>query len=165
MAKTTQYGSEMTRENTELHQKMLEQAYALAQKAAEMDEVPVGAVVYDEDGKIWGEGHNLTITNADPSAHAEIMALREAGKNRGTPNLTGLMLAVSLEPCAMCAQAMAWARIKEVHFSATDPKSGGVLQGASVFTHKTCHHKPAVFHGYLADENKALLQTFFKAKR
>lgn len=148
-----------------LHKQMLDRALELANVAAKCDEVPVGAVIYDEDGKIWGEGYNLTITNADPTAHAEIVALREAGKKRGTPNLTGLMLAVSLEPCAMCAQALAWARIKEVRFAATDPKSGGVLQGAAVYTHKTCHHKPFVDHGYLAEESKLLLQTFFKAKR
>ena len=153
-------------ENTSpLHQQMLERALELAHVAAQHDEVPVGAVVYDEDGKIWGEGYNLTITNADPSAHAEIVALREAGQKRGTPNLTGLMLAVSLEPCAMCAQALAWARIKEVRFAATDPKSGGVLQGAQVYTHKSCHHKPLVEHGYLAEESAKLLQTFFKEKR
>lgn len=148
-----------------LHKQMLCHALELAKKAAALDEVPVGAVVYDAEGTIWGEGHNLTITNADPSAHAEIIAMREAGQKAGTPNLSGLMLAVSLEPCAMCAQAAAWARIAEIHFSATDPKSGGVLQGAEVFSHKTCHHKPHIDHGHLAEESKLLLQTFFKAKR
>jgi len=148
-----------------LHKQMLAHALSLAEKAASLEEVPVGAVVYDEAGQIWGEGYNLTLTHADPTAHAEILALRQAGQKKGTPNLTGLMLAVSLEPCAMCAQAIAWARIKEVYFSAKDPKSGGVLQGAEVFKHKTCHHKPHVAYGYLADESAALLQTFFRAKR
>lgn len=144
---------------------MMEKAFGLAQKAAALDEVPVGAVVYDSDGTIWGEGYNLTITNADPSAHAEIIAMRQAGKKAGTPNLSGLYLATTLEPCAMCAQAMAWARIKTVYYGALDPKSGGVLHGAKVFEHPTCHHKPAVEAGSLADESKALLQTFFKGKR
>lgn len=148
-----------------LHKQMLAHALDLAKKAAALDEVPVGAVVYDETGYIWGEGYNLTLTNADPTAHAEIIALRQAGQKKGTPNLSGLMLASSLEPCAMCAQAAAWARIKEIYFSATDPKSGGVLQGAEVFTHKTCHHKPHIAHGHLGEESKQLLQTFFKGKR
>lgn len=150
---------------TSLHQQMMEKAFALAQKAAAADEVPVGAVVYDDDGQVWGEGYNLTLTNADPSAHAEIIAMRAAGQKAGTPNLSGLYLATTLEPCAMCAQAMAWARIKTVYYGATDPKSGGVLHGAKVFDHPTCHHKPLVEGGQLADESKALLQDFFKGKR
>ena len=150
---------------TSLHSRMMQKAFALAQKAAEMDEVPVGAVVYSEDGQVWGEGYNLTITNADPSAHAEIMAMRAAGKKAGTPNLSGLFMATTLEPCAMCAQAMAWARIKAVYYGAIDPKSGGVLHGAKVFSHGTCHHKPSVVEGEMADESKALLQQFFRKKR
>ena len=150
---------------TSLHAAMMQKAFALAQKAAEADEVPVGAVVYDDSGQVWGEGYNLTITNADPSAHAEIIAMRAAGKKAGTPNLSGLYLATTLEPCAMCAQAMAWGRIKAVYYGALDPKSGGVLHGAKVFSHKTCHHKPLVEEGTLADESKALLQTFFREKR
>ena len=150
---------------TSLHQQMMEKALSLAQQAAAADEVPVGAVVYDDEGTIWGEGYNLTMTHADPSAHAEIVALRAAGKKAGTPNLSGLTLATTLEPCAMCAQALAWARIKTVYYGAPDPKSGGVLHGAKVFTHATCHHKPALLEGGLCDESKALLQGFFKQKR
>lgn len=150
---------------TTLHTTMMEKALQLAKQAAQADEVPVGAVIYDGDGQIWGEGYNLTITQADPSAHAEIVALRQAGAKAGTPNLSGLHLAVTLEPCAMCAQALAWARIKTVVYGAKDPKSGGVLHGAKVFEQSTCHHKPDVFQGGLADESKALLQNFFRAKR
>ena len=148
-----------------LHEKMMEKAFFLAQKAANMDEVPVGAIIYGADGTIWGEGHNLTITQKDPSAHAEIVAMRAAGQKYGSANLSGLYLATTLEPCAMCAQAIAWARLKEVYYAAIDPKSGGVLHGAKVFDHATCHHKPHVCQGPLADESKALLQNFFKAKR
>lgn len=154
-----------TTNNTSLDIKMMQLAMELAKKAAIADEVPVGAVIYDADGIVWGQGHNLTITNSDPTAHAEIIALRQAGEKAKTPNLTGLMLAVTLEPCAMCAQAMAWARIKSIHFAARDEKSGGVLHGAKVFAHRTCHHKPAVVDGTMADESRKLLQEFFRNKR
>ncbi len=154
-----------TTNNTSLDIKMMQLAMELAKKAAIADEVPVGAVIYDADGTIWGQGHNLTITNSDPTAHAEIIALREAGKKYESANLTGLMLAVTLEPCAMCAQAMAWARIKSIHFAARDEKSGGVLHGAKVFAHRTCHHKPTVLDGLMAEESRDLLQKFFKSKR
>ena len=150
---------------TTLHHNMMEKALQLAQKAADADEVPVGAVVYDEAGTIWGVGSNLTITEADPSAHAEMVALRQAAKKADTPNLSGLYLATTLEPCAMCAGAIAWARIKQVHYGAVDVKSGGVLHGAKVFDHPTCHHKPDVIQGAFAQESKALLQKFFKTKR
>lgn len=150
---------------TLLHKTMMQKALELAHKAAHMDEVPVGAVVYDAEGALWGEGHNLTLTNNDPSAHAEIIALRQAGKKAGSPNLSGLYLATTLEPCAMCAQAISWARIKEVRYGAIDEKSGGVFHGAKVFSHKTCHHKPLVEQGACADESKTLLQNFFKDKR
>lgn len=148
-----------------LHDTMMQRALALAAEAGERGDVPVGAVVYDAEGKIWGEGANRVVADTDPTAHAEILALRAAAKAKGAANLEGLHLAVTLEPCAMCAQAMAWARIAEVRFGAWDPKSGGTVHGARVFQSPTCHHKPVVYDGWREEECRLVLQRFFSVRR
>lgn len=144
---------------------MMKRAIELAEEAASHDEVPVGAVVYDDEGRIYGEGYNLTHTTCDPTAHAEMVALRAAGKAMQSHYLHTLNLAVTIEPCAMCAQAMSWARIKQVVYGAEDVKSGGTDNGVKVFRSPNCHHKPQVMSGVDADACKALMQNFFKAKR
>ncbi len=130
-----------------------------------MGEVPVGAVVVDADGTVIAATGNRTEQNADPTAHAEMLAIREAAKIKGGPRLTECDLYVTLEPCAMCAAAIAHARLRRLYFGAYDPKSGGVEHGAKVFDHATCHHKPEVIGGMAETEAAALLQDFFKDRR
>ncbi len=141
-------------------------ALEIATKAAENGEVPVGAVLIDpETGKILAESGNQVETLNDPTAHAEIMVLREAAGERGSPRLEGLDLYVTLEPCAMCASAISHARIRRVIFGAYDPKGGGIEHGARVFDRETCHHRPEVIGG--VDETKCadILKSFFKSRR
>ena len=134
-------------------------------RAAEADgEVPIGAVVV-QNGRIIGEGNNRTRRDHDPTAHAEIVALREAAHKLGNDRLTDCDLWVTLEPCPMCAGAIAHARIARLYYGASDPKGGGVEHGARVFTHPTCHHRPDIFEGIAADEAGALLRDFFAARR
>ena len=134
-------------------------------RAAEADgEVPIGAVVV-QNGRIIGEGNNRTRRDHDPTAHAEIVALREAAHKLGNDRLTDCDLWVTLEPCPMCAGAIAHARIARLYYGASDPKGGGVEHGARVFTHPTCHHRPDIFEGIAADEASALLRDFFAARR
>jgi tRNA(Arg) A34 adenosine deaminase TadA len=141
-------------------------ALDLAQAAAAAGEAPIGAVVVDTTtGEVIAAAHNAPISLSDPTAHAEILALREAAKKRGNYRLTGLTLVVTLEPCPMCAGAISLARIGRLVFGAEDPKGGGVLHGAKVFDHPTCHWKPDVTGGVLADESAALLKGFFRARR
>ena len=150
---------------TDLHATMMRRALELARTAEATGEVPVGAVVYDAAGTIWGEGYNLVLTDRDPTAHAEIVAMRAAAKARDCARLDGLLLAVTLEPCAMCAQAIAWARVGTVHYGADDPKSGGLKHGAKVFDQPTCHHRPQLHAGLFAPEAGQLLTDFFRARR
>ena len=141
-------------------------ALDLAQAAAAAGEAPIGAVVVDTaTGEVIAAAHNAPISLSDPTAHAEILALRAAAKKRGNYRLTGLTLVVTLEPCPMCAGAISHARIGRLVFGAEDPKGGGVLHGAKVFDHPTCHWKPDVTGGVLADESAALLKGFFRARR
>ncbi len=141
-------------------------ALALAQAAADADEVPVGAILVDEStGTVVAEGSNRPISTCDPTAHAEIIALRAAGESRGNYRLTGLTLYVTLEPCPMCAGAISLARIGRVVWAADDPKGGGVLHGPRVFDQPTCHWRPATGGGLLADEAADLLKRFFRARR
>lgn len=149
----------------DLHEKMMRHALTLAEHAVQHDEVPVGAVVYDDAGTIWGEGYNRTLMDNDPTAHAEIIALRAACKKRQSPIVADLHLAVTLEPCAMCAQAISWARIKTLRFGAWDSKSGGTVNGARVFNSPACHHKPEVFDGMLEEPCREIMQKFFEGKR
>jgi len=141
-------------------------ALGLAQDAAAAGETPVGAVVFDpKTGEVLGRGRNAPIASHDPTAHAEILALREAAARIGNYRLTGLSMAVTLEPCAMCAGAISHARIGRLVFGAEDPKGGGVIHGARVFDQPTCHWRPKVEGGVMADQSAALLKGFFKARR
>ena len=141
-------------------------ALELAQAAALAGETPVGAVVVDPStGEVVGRGRNGPIGAADPTAHAEILALREAAQRLGNYRLTGLELFVTLEPCAMCAGAISHARIGRLVFGAEDAKGGAVIHGPRFFEQPTCHWRPAVAGGVLAEESSALLKGFFRARR
>ena len=139
-------------------------ALDLASKAADQGEVPVGALITKGD-QIIAEAHNLVETNGQAADHAEMLALRQASHTLGQKFLTDCTLWVTLEPCPMCAAAIAHARIGKVVFAASDPKSGGVLFGPQVFDQPTCHHKPEVVSGVNAKESEELLKKFFQAKR
>ena len=140
-------------------------ALSEARAAAARGEVPVGAVVTGPDGAILAQAGNRTRELADPTAHAEVLAIRAACAVLGAERLTGCDLYVTLEPCPMCAAAISLARIRRLYFGAADPKSGGVLQGARVFAQPQCHHVPEVYDGIAAEESAAMLQTFFSARR
>ena len=143
----------------------MEQALSEARAAAKRGEVPVGAVVVSPDGEVIATAGNQTRADNDPTAHAEILALRAACAHVGSERLAGHTLYVTLEPCAMCAGAIAAARIARLYYGASDPKSGGVAQGARVFAHPQCHHAPEVFDGIAAAESEAMLRGFFTARR
>jgi len=137
-----------------------------AQAAAAAGEAPVGAVVFDAaSGAVIARAHNRPIGLTDPTAHAEILALRAAAQALGNYRLTGLELFVTLEPCAMCAGAISHARIGRLVYGADDEKGGGVRHGAKVFDQPTCHWAPAVASGVLADESASLLKGFFRTRR
>ena len=141
-------------------------ALELAQAAALAGETPVGAVVVDPNtGEVVGRGANAPIGSNDPTAHAEIVALRDAARTRGNYRLSGLTLVVTLEPCAMCAGAISHARIGRLVFGAEDAKGGAVIHGPRFFDQPTCHSRPEVVGGVLADESSALLKGFFRARR
>ncbi|MEM9127300.1 MAG: nucleoside deaminase [Pseudomonadota bacterium] len=140
-------------------------ALAEARAALERQEVPVGAVLVDAKGAILARAGNRTRELSDPTAHAEILTIRAACRSLGSPRLPGTRLYVTLEPCAMCAAAIAAARIAGLYFAASDPKSGGVLHGARVFEHPQSHHVPEVFDGLSEPEAANLLKTFFARKR
>jgi tRNA(adenine34) deaminase len=139
-------------------------ALALAREAALAGEVPVGAVVV-KDGAIIGEAHNAPRELADPTAHAEILALRRAAAALGSERLEGCELWVTLEPCAMCAGAIAHARIARLYYGASDPKGGAVEHGARVFKQPQCLHRPEVYVGIGEEPAAALLHEFFAARR
>jgi tRNA(Arg) A34 adenosine deaminase TadA len=141
-------------------------ALAMAQDAALAGEAPIGAVIVDPaSGEVIARAANAPIAGHDPTAHAEILALRAAAQALGNYRLTGLTLFVTLEPCAMCAGAISHARIGRLVFGAEDAKGGGVIHGARVFDHKTCHWRPEVRGGVLAGESAALLRGFFRERR
>lgn len=144
--------------------RFMARALALARAAAAAGEVPVGAVVV-KDGAIIGEGANAPRGTHDPTAHAEIVALRAAAKAVGNERLEGCDLWVTLEPCAMCAGAISHARIACLYYGASDPKGGGVEHGARVFSHATCHHRPEVAGDIAAGEAGAMLREFFAERR
>ncbi|SEM68191.1 cytidine deaminase [Loktanella fryxellensis] len=135
-----------------------------ARLAAARGEVPVGAVVVGPEGVIAQAG-NRTRTDNDPTAHAEVLAIRAACAVLGQDRLTGCDLWVTLEPCAMCAAAISHARIGRLYYGAADPKSGGVAQGARVFAHPQCHHAPQVYDAIDADASATLLRDFFAQRR
>ena len=145
-------------------QKFMEEALALAKAAAAADEVPVGAIVV-KDGIIIGRGANAPLTRHDPTAHAEIVAMREAAATLGNDRLTGCDLWVTLEPCAMCAGAIAHARIARLYYGASDAKGGAVENGPRLFEQPTIHHRPEVYSGIGAEDASALLKAFFEERR
>jgi tRNA(Arg) A34 adenosine deaminase TadA len=141
-------------------------ALEAAQAAADAGETPVGAVVFDPDtGEVIATGANQPIGAHDPTAHAEIVALRAAAARLGNYRLTGLGLAVTLEPCAMCAGAISHARIGLLVYGADDPKGGAVAHGPRFFAQPTCHWRPKVEGGVMAEESAQLLRGFFRARR
>jgi len=142
----------------------IEAAFAEAVAAGERGEVPIGAVIVKE-GQIIARSGNRTITDHDPSAHAEIAAIRQAGAILQSQRLVDCDLYVTLEPCAMCAAAISFARIRRLHFAASDPKGGGVLHGGKFYEQPTCHWKPQVNHGEGSEASAKLLQDFFRARR
>lgn len=142
----------------------MEQALDEAKTAALRGEVPVGAVVVF-GGQVVARAGNRTRELSDPTAHAEVLAIRAACAALGSERLTGHDLYVTLEPCPMCAAAISAARIGRLYYGASDPKSGGVAQGARVFTHPQCHHAPEVYDGISAAEAEAVLKDFFAARR
>ena len=142
----------------------MRRALDLAAVAAESGEVPVGAVI-TLGNEIIAEARNATRGNLDPTAHAEIVAIRDAAKRLDQPRLDGCTLWVTLEPCAMCAGAIALARIEAVRFAAEDPKGGGVIHGARVFSQPTCHHRPDVLGGIGEEEAAKQLRGFFASRR
>ncbi|GJE10481.1 MULTISPECIES: nucleoside deaminase [Methylobacterium] len=141
-----------------------DRAFAAARAAADLGEVPVGAVVV-RDGAVLAVAHNQPRTLRDPTAHAEILAIRAACAAVGDERLTGCDLYVTLEPCPMCAGAISFARIRRLYYGAADPKGGGVEHGPRVFNQPTCHHAPEVYGGFREGEAAALLRAFFAQRR
>lgn len=143
----------------------MEAALEEARAAGARGEVPVGAVVTGPDGRIVARAGNRTRERSDPTAHAEMLALRAACRKAGSERLPGHDLYVTLEPCPMCAAAISLARIGRLYYGAEDPKSGGVAHGARVFAHPQCHHVPEVYDGIGAGEAAELLKAFFERRR
>ena len=136
-----------------------------ARAAADRGEVPVGAVVSGPDGQVIATAGNRTRELNDPTAHAEVLAIRAACAALGAERLVGCDLYVTLEPCPMCAAAISNARIARLYYGAADPKSGGVAQGPRVFAHPQCHHAPEVYDGIGSKDAADLLQGFFRQRR
>lgn len=137
-----------------------------ATKAAAIAEVPIGAILVDiASGEIVARAHNQTITRADPTAHAEILVIRDRCQQLGVQRIPEHDLYVTLEPCPMCAAAISYARIRKIVYGASDPKSGGLGQGPCLYDHSQLHHKPEVAHGLQADAARDMLQAFFKERR
>jgi tRNA(Arg) A34 adenosine deaminase TadA len=136
-----------------------------AEAAGKRGEVPVGAVVAGPEGTVLAAAGNRTRELSDPTAHAELLAIRQACAALGSERLIGCDLYVTLEPCAMCAAAISFARLRRLYYGAPDPKGGGVEHGARVFSQATCHHAPEIYSGIDEDRAGALLKAFFQAKR
>ena len=136
-----------------------------ARAAAARGEVPVGAVVTDAAGQVLAQAGNRTRELSDPTAHAELLAIRAACAALGSERLIGCTLTVTLEPCAMCAAAISAARIERLVYGAADPKSGGVMHGARVFSHPQAHHRPEVISGVAEAQAAVLLKAFFAGRR
>ena len=146
--------------------RFMQRALELAQQAADMGEAPIGAVIVDpETDQIIAEAHNQPIGDHDPTAHAEILALRQAARALGNYRLTGLEMFVTLEPCAMCAGAISHARIGRLVYGAPDEKGGAVAHGPRFFDQPTCHWRTAFQSGVLADRSAEMLRAFFRARR
>jgi tRNA(adenine34) deaminase len=142
----------------------MELALDEARAAGARGEVPVGCVIVRDSAAIARAG-NRTITDRDPTAHAELLAIRQAAAALGSERLTDCDLYVTLEPCAMCAAAMSFARVRRLYFGASDPKGGAVENGVRFFSAATCHHRPEVYGGINESECAALLKDFFQARR
>ena len=141
-------------------------AIAEAEAARDRGEVPVGAVVIDgRTGAVLARAGNAVEAQHDPTAHAEMLAIRAAAAGRGTARLVDCDIYVTLEPCAMCAQAIAFARLRRLYFGAADPKGGGVEHGGRIFQQPTCHHRPEVIGGIQESRAVALLRDFFEVRR
>jgi tRNA(adenine34) deaminase len=139
-------------------------ALAEAKAAAEAGEVPVGCVIA-RDGELLAQAGNRTLRDRDPTAHAEVLALRAAAEKLGSERLIGCDLYVTLEPCTMCAAAISFARIRRLYFGAGDPKGGAVESGVRFFSAATCHHKPEVYGGIGEADASAILKEFFATRR
>jgi tRNA(adenine34) deaminase len=141
-----------------------DRAFAEARAAAGRGETPVGAVV-TRDGTILAAAGNRTIELCDPTAHAEVLAIRAACERIGSERLPGCDLHVTLEPCTLCAAAISFARIRRLYFAASDPKGGAVESGVRFFSQPACHHQPEVYGGFRETEAASLLRDFFRARR
>ncbi len=149
-----------------LHQGLMEKAMDQARAAAERGEVPVGAILVDaaQNAILASAGNRVEELN-DPTAHAEMLVIREATARTGTPRLEHCDLYVTLEPCPMCATAISFARVRRLYYGAYDPKSGGVDHGPRIFQQATCHHAPEVYGGISETEAAELLRAFFQERR
>jgi tRNA(Arg) A34 adenosine deaminase TadA len=143
----------------------MERALALARAAGAAGEVPIGCVIVGPDGAVLAEAANRTEADRDPTAHAELLAIRAAAKKLGAPRLVDCDLHVTLEPCPMCAQAIAFARLRRIYYGAADPKGGGIEHGPRIFSQPTCHHRPEVYGGIAEREAGELLRAFFQERR
>jgi tRNA(adenine34) deaminase len=145
-------------------QSFMDDALAEARGAQASDEVPVGAVIV-RDGVVVARAGNRTLRDRDPTAHCEMLAIRQAAAALGSERLATCDLYVTLEPCAMCAAAISFARIRRLYYGAADPKGGAVENGVRFFASPTCHHRPEVYGGINESAGAALLKDFFKARR
>ena len=143
----------------------MDRALAQARLAAERGEVPIGAVIVGPDGAVLAEAGNRTEGDRDPTAHAELLAIRQAARLLGAPRLVDCDLYVTLEPCPMCAQAISFARIRRLYYGASDPKGGGIEDGPRIFNQPTCHHRPEIYSGIAENEAAELLRAFFRGRR
>lgn len=144
----------------------MNQAIDQARMALKSNEVPVGAVIIDnKTGRVVAKAHNQNITKKDSTAHAEILAIRQACEARNSPRLDNCSMYVTLEPCPMCASAISLSRIEKLYYGAHDPKSGGIESGPKIYSHKNCHHKPEIYSSIQEDESSKLLKEFFAKKR
>lgn len=143
----------------------MELALREAHAAAARGEVPIGAVLVSPSGEVVAAAGNRTRELSDPSAHAEMLVIREGGAKLGSERLIDHDLYVTLEPCPMCAAVISFARIRRLYYAASDPKGGGVEHGPRVFSHATCHHKPELYPGLGESEAATILKTFFAARR
>lgn len=140
-------------------------ALAEAEKAASRGEVPIGCVIVDGSGTVVAAAGNRTLELKDPTAHAEMLAIREACARLGSERLTGFDIHVTLEPCPMCAAAISFARLRRLYFAAADEKGGGVEHGPRIFAHRTCHHAPEIYGGIGERRAAEMLRAFFAVRR
>ena len=143
----------------------MDRALAEARAAGARGEVPIGCIIVGPDGAVLAEAGNRTEEAKDPTAHAELLAIRAAAQKLGAPRLVDCDLYVTLEPCPMCAQAISFARLRRVYWGAGDPKGGGIEHGPRIFDQPTCHHRPELYPGLGERETADLLRAFFRERR